>query len=39
LLEGLVERARPEKVTLVFAARDAERCNATVIAELIRERL
>jgi len=39
LLEGLVERARGEKLTLVFAARDALRCNATVIAELIRERL
>lgn len=39
LLEGLIERARREKVTLVFAARDAERCNATVIAELMRERL
>jgi len=39
LLEGLVERARGEKLTLVFAARDALRCNATVIAELIRDRL
>ena len=39
LLAGLIERARRQKVTLVFAARDAERCNATVIAELIRERL
>lgn len=39
LLTSLIERARREKVTLVFAARDAERCNATVIAELIRERL
>jgi uncharacterized protein YeaO (DUF488 family) len=39
LLAGLVERARKERVTLVFAARDAERCNAAVIAEMIRERL
>ena len=39
LLEGLVEHARREKVTLVFAARDALRCNATVIAEMIEERL
>jgi len=38
LLEALVERARREKVTLVFAARDALRCNASVVAELIRER-
>jgi len=39
LLVELVRRARREKVTLVFGARDAQRCNATVIAELIRERL
>ena len=39
LLEGLIQRARREKVTLVFGARDAEHCNATVIAEMIRERL
>lgn len=39
LLDGLTERASKEKVTLVFAARDAERCNATVIAEMIRDRL
>ncbi len=39
LLEELVRRARQEKVTLVFAARDAERSNATVIAEMIRKRL
>ncbi len=39
LLEELVRRARREKVTLVFGARDAERSNASVIAEMIRERL
>ncbi len=39
LLEELVERARKEKVTLVFGARDTERSNAAVIAEVIRERL
>jgi len=39
LLGQLVERARHEKVTLVFGARDAERSNAAVIAEMIRERL
>jgi uncharacterized protein YeaO (DUF488 family) len=37
LLQQLIERANREKVTLVFGARDAERCNATVIAEMIRE--
>ncbi len=39
LLQELVTRARKEKVTLVFGARDAERSNATVIAEMLRERL
>ncbi len=39
LLEELVARARKEKVTLVFSARDAERANATVLAELIQEKL
>ncbi len=39
LLDELVERARKHNVTLVFGARDAERSNATVIAEMIRERL
>jgi len=39
LLEDLIRRARRVKMTLVFGARDAEHCNATVIAELIRERL
>ena len=39
LLEELVRRARKEKVTLVFGARDADRSNAAVVAELIREQL
>ncbi len=39
LLQQLVNHARKEKLTLVFSAHDAERCNATVIAEAIRERL
>lgn len=39
LLDELVRRARKEKVTLVFGARDAERSNASVIAEMIRQRL
>ena len=39
LLEELVERAGKEQVTLVFAARDAERSNAAVLAEMIRGKL
>ncbi len=39
LVEELIELAGKKKLTLVFAARDAERSNAAVIAELIRERL
>ncbi len=39
LLKELVSRVRKGKVTLVFGARDAEHCNATVIAEMIREKL
>ncbi len=39
LLGELVQRARREKVTLVFGARDADRSNAAVVAELIREQL
>ena len=39
LLERLAEHARRELVTLVFSARDAEHCNATVVAEMLRERL
>ena len=37
LLDELVKRARKEKVTLVFGARDAQHSNATVIAEMIRQ--
>jgi len=33
----LIERANKGKVTLVFGARDAERSNAAVLAEVIRE--
>ena len=36
LLDELVERARKERLTLVFGARDAERSNASVLAEAIR---
>ena len=39
LLQQLIARARREKVTLVFGGRDAERCNAAVIAAMIREQL
>jgi uncharacterized protein YeaO (DUF488 family) len=39
LLEELVERARKGQVTLVFAARDAERSQAAVIAEMIQAQL
>jgi len=39
LVQQLIARSRREKVTLVFAARDAERSNAAVIAEAIREQL
>jgi uncharacterized protein YeaO (DUF488 family) len=35
LLDELVERARKDQVTLVFGARDAQRCNAAVLAEMI----
>ncbi len=35
----LGRRARKEKVTLVFGARDAERSNAAVIAELMKANL
>jgi uncharacterized protein YeaO (DUF488 family) len=35
LLDELVERACKEQVTLVFAARDAGRSNAAVLAEMI----
>jgi len=39
LCDELVERARKGHVTLVFGARDAERSNAAVIAEVIRRQL
>jgi uncharacterized protein YeaO (DUF488 family) len=39
LLDELVERARKDQVTLVFGARDAERSNAAVLAEMIRAEL
>ena len=35
LLDELIDRARKGRVTLVFAARDVERSNAAVIAEMI----
>ena len=39
LLDELVERARKDQLTLVFGARDAERSNAAVLAEMIRAEL
>ncbi len=39
LLEELIDRARKEQVTLVFGARDAERSNAAVVAEIVRSGL
>jgi uncharacterized protein YeaO (DUF488 family) len=39
LLDELVERARKGQLTLVFGARDAERSNAAVLAEMIRRKL
>ena len=39
LLDELVDRACKGQVTLVFGARDAERSNATVLAEVIRSEL
>jgi uncharacterized protein YeaO (DUF488 family) len=39
LIDELVERARRDQVTLVFASRDAERSNAAVLAEMIRAKL
>lgn len=38
LLDDLARRAREGPVTLVFAAKDAERCNAAVVAAVLRER-
>ena len=39
LFGELVGRAGKEQVTLVFGARDAERSNAAVIAEMVRSEL
>ncbi len=39
LVSGLVALARKGKLTLVFGARDAEHCNAWVIAEMVREKI
>jgi len=39
LLAELTERARKDRVTLVIGARDAQRSNAAVIAEMIRHQL
>jgi uncharacterized protein YeaO (DUF488 family) len=39
LLDELIDRARKGQVTLVFGARDAERSNAAVIAEMIRHEI
>jgi uncharacterized protein YeaO (DUF488 family) len=39
LLDELIGRAREEQITLVFGARDAERSNAAVLADMIRHRL
>jgi len=39
LLDELVGHAGREQVTLVFGARDAERSNAAVIAEIVRSEL
>ena len=39
LLEQLIERAHTEKVTLVFAAHEAEHSNAGALAEIIHEKL
>lgn len=38
LVDRLVREARSGTVTLVFGARDPERCNASVLRELIEER-
>jgi uncharacterized protein YeaO (DUF488 family) len=38
-VRALADRARGETVTLLFAARDPTRCNATVLRELLEERL
>jgi uncharacterized protein YeaO (DUF488 family) len=38
-IERLVREARSSSVTLLFAARDAQHCNASVLRELLEERL
>jgi uncharacterized protein YeaO (DUF488 family) len=39
LLDELIDRARKGQITLVFGARDAERSNVAVVAEMIRPEL
>jgi uncharacterized protein YeaO (DUF488 family) len=39
LIDRLAEEACSGTVTLLFAARDAEHCNAAVLAELLEKRL
>jgi len=39
LLDRFVREARSGTVTLLFAARDIEHCNASVLRDLIEERL
>lgn len=39
LIDRLVREARSVPVTLLFAAHDADHCNASVLRELIEERL
>jgi uncharacterized protein YeaO (DUF488 family) len=38
-LDDIAALARKGTVTLVFAAKDAERCNATVLKEAVEKRL
>ena len=38
-VDGLAARARKQRVTLVFGARDAERSQAAVLREVLNERL
>jgi uncharacterized protein YeaO (DUF488 family) len=38
-LEALLERARKQRVTLVFGARDSERSQAAVLRDVLNERL
>jgi uncharacterized protein YeaO (DUF488 family) len=39
LIDRLEREARSEPVTLLFAAHDAEHCNASVLRELLEEKL